>query len=67
MEDLNASTPERTDNRTDNPRNETKDNRRGANLVPPGYGAEEGGGVTPHIMRGTKTGNKVLSLWKGGK
>ena len=36
---LNASAPERTDNSHD----KHKDNRRGANLVPPGYGAEEGG------------------------
>lgn len=33
----------------------------------PGYGAVEGGGVTPPITRGTKTGNKVLSLWERRK
>lgn len=56
---LPASTPERTDKH--------QRQQEGANLAPPGYGEEEGGGVTPYITRGTKTGNKVLSLWKGGK
>lgn len=54
---------------TDNPQQattSTRDNRRGK-FSTPGYGAVEGWGVTPYITRGTKTGNKVLSLWKGGK
>ena len=45
----------------------TKTTGRGQILHPRGGGAEREGGVTPLITRGTKTGNKVLSLWKGGK
>ena len=59
---LNASTPERTDNSTNNLQNETKDNRRGK-FSTPGVVERRGGGVTLRITRGTKTGNKVLSLW----
>lgn len=39
----------------------------GAIFGTPRGGAVDGGGVTSSTVRGTKTGNKVLSLWKGGK
>ena len=42
-------------------------NRGGGGFDTPGGRSGGGGGVTPYITRGTKTGNKVLSLWKGGK
>ena len=48
-------------------RDKQRQQEEGANLAPPGWWSGEGGGVTLRITRGTKTGNKVLSLWKGGK
>nr|DAL03750.1 MAG TPA: hypothetical protein [Caudoviricetes sp.] len=49
------------------PRMERQLTEGGACFDTPGGGAVEGGGVTSPKVRGTKTGNKVLSLWKGGK
>lgn len=62
---LNASTPEHRQQPRQAPT--SKKTTGGANLAPPGWWSGEGGGVTSYITRGTKTGNKVLSLWKGGK
>ena len=76
---LNASTPERLnidnshDKHPEAPTSKkttsttsTKITGRGK-FSTPGVVERRGGGVTPLITRGTKTGNKVLSLWKGGK
>lgn len=44
---LNASTHRQATTSHDKPRQGKTTNRRGANLAPPGYGAEEGGGGYP--------------------
>ena len=65
VEDLNASTPELTDNNTNNPRQAKTTG--GGKFSTPVVWSGGGGGVTPPITRGTKTGNKVLSLWERRK
>ena len=62
LERLNASTPEHRQQ----PR-QSQRQQGGGKFSTPGGGGAEGGGVTPPITRGTKTGNKVLSLWERRK
>ena len=67
---LNAErTDKHRDNSHDNPQQAPTSTKTtgGGKFSTPGVVERRGGGVTPPITRGTKTGNKVLSLWKGGK